>query len=90
MHVLQCYQIPLTITTFVNCYRRLSSWRLNNQTFCLSDRIAMPMLAVGVTSFWICCDAGLLILNGRTLSDESREFTCLANGGRNIVDYIVG
>jgi hypothetical protein len=23
-------------------------------------------------------------------SDESREFTCLANGGHNIVDYIVG
>ncbi len=38
----------------------------------------------------ICCDVGLLILNGRTPSDESREFTCLANGGRNIIDYIVG
>ncbi len=38
----------------------------------------------------LCCDVGLLILNGRTLSDELGEFTCLANGGRNIVDYIVG
>jgi hypothetical protein len=32
----------------------------------------------------------LLILNGQTPNDESREFTYLANGGRNIVDYIVG
>ncbi len=31
----------------------------------------------------LCCDAGLLILNGRTLGDKSREFTCLANGGLN-------
>jgi hypothetical protein len=32
----------------------------------------------------------LLIFNGRTPSDESGEFTCLANGGRSTVDYIVG
>jgi hypothetical protein len=32
----------------------------------------------------------LLILNGQTLGDESREFTCLANGGCSIVDYIIG
>jgi hypothetical protein len=38
----------------------------------------------------LCCDVGLFILNGRTLGDESGEFTCLANGGRNTVDYIVG
>ncbi len=38
----------------------------------------------------LCCDIGLLILNGRTPSDELGEFICLANGGRNIVDYIVG
>ncbi len=35
------------------------------------------------------CDARLLILNGRTSGDELREFTCLVNGGRNSVDYIV-
>ncbi len=29
----------------------------------------------------LCCDAELLILNGRTLSDKLGEFTCLANGG---------
>ncbi len=38
----------------------------------------------------LCCDVGLLILNGWTPSDESGEFTCLANGGHNIVDYTVG
>jgi hypothetical protein len=38
----------------------------------------------------LCCDVGLLILNGWTLCDESREFICLANGGRNIVNYIIG
>jgi len=38
----------------------------------------------------LCCDARLFILNGRTPGDESGEFTCLANGGHNIVDYIVG
>jgi hypothetical protein len=38
----------------------------------------------------LCSDIRLLILNGRTLGDELREFICLANGGRNIFDYIVG
>jgi len=38
----------------------------------------------------LCYDVGLLILNGRTPSDESGEFTCLANEGRNTIDYIVG
>jgi hypothetical protein len=38
----------------------------------------------------LCCDVGLFIFNGWTPGDESGEFTCLANGGCNIVDYIVG
>jgi hypothetical protein len=38
----------------------------------------------------LCCDVGLLILNGRTPGDELGEFTCLTNGGHNTVDYIVG
>jgi len=38
----------------------------------------------------LCCDVGLLIFNGRTPGDKSGEFTCLANGGRNTVNYIVG
>jgi hypothetical protein len=37
----------------------------------------------------LCCDIGLFIFNGRTPGDQLSEFTCLANGGRNIVDYIV-
>ncbi len=32
----------------------------------------------------------LFILNGRTSGDKLGEFICLANGGCNIVDYIVG
>jgi hypothetical protein len=30
------------------------------------------------------------MLNGQRPGDESGEFTCLANGGHIIVDYIVG
>jgi hypothetical protein len=37
----------------------------------------------------LCCDIGLLILNGRTPNDKSREFTCLAIRGRITIDYIV-
>ncbi len=36
------------------------------------------------------CDARLLIFNGRTPGDELGEVTCLANGGHNIVNCIVG
>jgi hypothetical protein len=38
MHVLQRYQIPLTLATFVNCYKHLSSRRPNNQALWLSDK----------------------------------------------------
>jgi hypothetical protein len=38
----------------------------------------------------LCYDTGLLIFNGWTFGDQSGEFTCLANGGRSTVDYIVG
>jgi hypothetical protein len=38
----------------------------------------------------LCCDTGLLILNGRMPSDKLRQFTCLANGGRSTIDYIIG
>jgi hypothetical protein len=37
----------------------------------------------------LCGDVGFLILNGQTPNDELGEFTCLANGGRSTVDYIV-
>jgi hypothetical protein len=32
----------------------------------------------------LCCDTRLFILNGQTLGDESREFTCLAMGGASL------
>ncbi len=38
----------------------------------------------------LCCDVRLFILKGRIHGDELGEFTCLENGGRSIVDYIVG
>ncbi len=38
----------------------------------------------------LCCDVGLLILNGQTSGDELGDFTCLANGGCSTIDYIVG
>jgi hypothetical protein len=37
----------------------------------------------------LCCDVGLFIFTGRLPGDELGEFTCLANGGHNMVDYIV-
>jgi hypothetical protein len=40
--------------------------------------------------FDLCCEARLLILNGRTPCNESKEFICLANGGCKTIDYIVG
>jgi hypothetical protein len=50
MHVLQCYQIPLTLATFVNCYRHLSSLRLSNQLLSLSDKIVTLVLVARVVS----------------------------------------
>jgi hypothetical protein len=38
----------------------------------------------------LCCDVGLLIFNGQMPGDKLGEFICLANGGRNTIDYIVG
>ncbi len=37
----------------------------------------------------LCSSSGLFILNGRITSDESRECTCLANGGSSLMDYMV-
>ncbi len=52
MRVLQRYQIPLTLATFVNCNKRLSSRRLNNQALWLSDRTATLVLAARAASSW--------------------------------------
>jgi hypothetical protein len=37
----------------------------------------------------LCYDVGLFIFNDCTPGDESGEFICLENEGRNTVDYIV-
>jgi hypothetical protein len=37
----------------------------------------------------LCCSSRLFILNGRITGDESGECTCFANGGSNLVDYMV-
>ncbi len=50
MCVLQRYHIPLTLATFVNCYRRLSSLRLNNQVLWLRDRTMTLVLAARAAS----------------------------------------
>jgi hypothetical protein len=50
IHVLQHYQIPLTLVTFMNYYTRLSSLKLSNQVLWLNDRTATPVLVVGVVS----------------------------------------
>ncbi len=39
-------------TNFVNCYKRLSSLRLSNQTLWLHDKTVMLMLVIGVASSW--------------------------------------
>jgi len=45
MHILQHYQIPLTLATFVNYYRHLNLLKLNNQVLWLSDKTATLVLA---------------------------------------------
>jgi hypothetical protein len=52
MRVLQLYHTPLTLVTFVNYYKCLSSLRLSNQMLWLNDRIATLMLVVGAVSSW--------------------------------------
>jgi hypothetical protein len=50
MRVLEFYQTPLTLATFVNYYRHLSSLRLNNQALRLNDKTVTPALAAGAAS----------------------------------------
>jgi len=37
----------------------------------------------------LCCFSRLFILNGKITCNESGECTCFANGGSNLVDYMV-
>jgi len=52
MRVLQHYQIPLTLVTFANCYKRLSSLKLNNQALLLRNKTVMLLLVAGAASSW--------------------------------------
>ncbi len=52
MRVLQRYQIPLTLTTFVNCYKCLNLLKLKNHMLWLSDRTVMLILVAKATSSW--------------------------------------
>jgi hypothetical protein len=52
MRILQLYQMPLTLTTFVNCYRHLSSLRLSNQALWLNDKTMTAVLVARATSSW--------------------------------------
>jgi len=56
----------------------------------LNARIATTVLVAGSWILGPSCDVGLLILNDWTPHDESREFTCLVNGGHSTINYIVG
>jgi hypothetical protein len=86
MRVLQHYQIPLTLVTFANCYKRLSSLKLSNQALWLRDKTVMLVLVAGAASSWTY----VVTLGCSSSMGSSGEFTCLANGGRNTLDYIVG
>jgi hypothetical protein len=46
------YQIPLTLMTFVNCYKHLSLLRLSNQALWLRNKIVMLMLTIGAACSW--------------------------------------
>jgi hypothetical protein len=50
MRVLQHYQIPLTLATFVNCYKRLSLLRRSNQALWLRDKTVTLVLVARVAS----------------------------------------
>jgi hypothetical protein len=77
--------------TFVNCYKCLSSLKLSKPSVVATrQNCDVSVGGWGYELLDLCCDAGLLILNGRTPSDQSGEFICLANGGRITVDDIVG
>ncbi len=86
MCVLQLYQIPCTLATFVNCYRHLSSLILSNQALWLSDRSATLMLVVGAMSsqtyaVMLGCSssmAGHLVTNrGNSLAQQMGGVTLL-------------
>ena len=37
----------------------------------------------------LCCTHDIHIVNGRTENDTSGNFTCVANEGKSVVDYVI-
>ena len=44
---------------------------------------------VGLSLIELCCTYSSHILNGRLFKDQHGEFTCFANNGRSVVDYVI-
>ena len=44
---------------------------------------------VGLSLIELCCTYCIHILNGRLFKDQHGEFTCFANNGRSVVDYVI-
>jgi len=90
MPVLQHYQIPLTLVTFVNCYKRMSSLRLSNQALWLRDKTMMLVLATGAAGSWtfavtLGCSSSMA---GHLVTNQGSSFVWQMGG--SIVNYIVG
>ena len=43
----------------------------------------------GISLLDLCCTHNIHVLNGRLFDDKNGEITCVANGGSNVVDYIL-
>ncbi|MES9884604.1 MAG: hypothetical protein ABW185_27480, partial [Sedimenticola sp.] len=43
----------------------------------------------GLALIDLCCTYGIHVLNGRLFNDIAGEFTCFANNGASIVDYMI-
>jgi hypothetical protein len=52
MRVLQHYQIPLILATFVNCYKHLNLLRQSNQALWLRDKTVTLVLVAKVARSW--------------------------------------
>jgi hypothetical protein len=87
MCILQHYQIPLTLTTFVNYYRRLRSLRLNNQMLWLIDKTTTLVLAVGVVRSWtyvvtLGCSSSMA---GHLVINQGSSFTWQMGGATLLI-----
>ncbi len=61
-----------------------------------SDNFEMPRKSkdksynsFGMSFIDVCCTFDIHVLNGRLFGDKNGEFTCFANGGASVVDYMI-